>query len=334
MGEKNMFTVSAVIPTYNGTSYLADAVKSVLAQTYQLHEIIVVDDGSKEDIESILVPFFPKVKYVRQDNAGPAAARNHGISLAKGDLIALLDDDDLWHPTKTAMQVKHLTENPKCALVYSYPELIDENGSVIPNEAPAQFPSGSVYLEFMTQNRISTPSATLIRREVFEEIGFFDENKECISCEDYDLWVRIARNYDIQFCPGTLVSYRVRNAGISRNLDRHLSARMYVLGKLSSQHDKEQKLTDREFKAALDSNLYQTLRRFAYNYYYMMDEKLKARKLIMASLRKNPFCLRDIIYCVLFSFPDPLFRFLRTSKQRLSAVISSAFKKGLSAKNL
>lgn len=314
-----MFTVSAVIPTYNGTRYLAEAVHSVMAQTYEVLEIIVVDDGSQEDIEKILSPFFPKVNYVRQENAGPAAARNHGISIAKGDLIAFLDDDDVWHPTKIAVQVSRLIENPRCALVYSYAELIDENGRVIPNEAPVptEFPCGSVYLEFLRKNRINTPSVTLVRREVFEEIGLFDENKECISCEDYDLWLRIASNYEVLFCPETIASYRIRNSGISQNLDKHLSAHFYVFNKLVSQHNQVPKLSDREFHRAFNSNVYQTLRRFAYNYYHKLEERTKAKSLILAALWKYPFCLKDILYFVVFSMPDSLFRVLRKSKRRL-----------------
>jgi glycosyltransferase involved in cell wall biosynthesis len=314
-----MVTVSAVIPTYNGTAYLAEAVKSALAQTYELLEIIVVDDGSLEDIENLLSPFFPKVTYVRQENAGPAAARNHGISLAKGDLIALLDDDDTWHPTKIAEQMKRLIENPKCGLVYSYPELIDEQGRVIPNEAPAKFPSGSVYLEFLTGNRITTPSATLVRRNVFEESGLFDENKECISCEDYDLWLRIAKKHEVLFCPGTLVSYRVRDSGISKNIDRHLNARLFVLSKVVSQHIAAPQLTDREFYPAYDTNLYNTLRHFAYQYYYKFEDRSKAKDLMLTTLRRYPCCLKDLLYFIVFSLPDSIFQLLRQTKQRLSS---------------
>ena len=135
-----MFSVSAVIPTYNGTRYLAEAVKSAMAQTYELLETSSSTMALRPTLK-VSWPLFSKVKHVRQENAGPAAARNHGISIAKGDFIALLDDDDVWHPTKTALQVKRLIDNPRSALVYSYPELIDEYGIVIPNEAPDAFPA-------------------------------------------------------------------------------------------------------------------------------------------------------------------------------------------------
>lgn len=318
-----MFTVSVVIPTYNGSHYLAEAVRSVLAQSYGILEIIVVDDGSQDDIEKILAPFFPKVTYVRQENAGPAAARNLGISLAKGNFVAFLDDDDIWHPTKTAEQVKLLIENPKCALVYSNPEWIDEAGRVIPYRGPMEFPGGEVYVRFLTRNWIGTTSGALVRREVFDEIGLFDENMECFCGEDYDLWVRIARDYEVIFCPGNLLSYRVRSSGISKNLDKALTGDLYVLDKFISQHLKEPKLTDNEFYKAIDTNRHQTLRRFAYSYYYMSEDRTKARRLLSASLQINPYSLKDISYLVALYMPTPLFQALRKTKQRVSATVTS-----------
>ena len=316
-----MISVSAVIPTYNGTRYLLDAVQSAMAQTYELLEIIVVDDGSPEGIETLLSPFFPKVRYVRQENAGPAAARNLGISVAKGDLIAFLDDDDLWHPQKTAEQVRRMMENPGCALVYSYQELIDEEGRVIPNEAPAGFPSGSVYRDFLKRNRIGTASVAMVRREALEVVGLFDENREYLCGEDYDLWLRIARNYEVIFCPGNLACYRVRNAGISQNLDNALKGDLYVLRKAVFLHEKDPKLPDAEFYAAVDAYMHHTTRKFAYLNYYMRNERTEARRLLMTALRLRPCNLKDLCYLVVFSMPDFLFRFLRRTKQRLSAAV-------------
>jgi len=315
-----MLTVSAVIATYNGTRYLTQAVESALAQTYELLEIIVVDDGSAEDIRAIVAPYAPKVKYVRQENGGPAAARNHGIRIAQGDVIALLDDDDLWHPSKTAEQVRLLQAHPECALVYSYPQLVDEEGSLIPNREPDEFPSGSVYLDFLKKNRINSPSGTLIRRDVFDRIGYFDENRECISCEDYDLWLRIACDCEIRFSEGFLFCYRVRDTGISQNLDKHLKANFYVFNKVIYQHIKEARLSDQEFCSAFNSNIHNTLKRFAYKYYFMATNRSKAKSLMLEALQKYPFCLKDIIYFCIFSMPDSLFDTLRKFKQKMSAM--------------
>lgn len=334
-----MLTVSAVIPTYNGTRYLVEAVQSALAQTYGLLEIIVVDDGSGDDIEKLLLPFPDKVVYMRQENAGPAAARNKGVSLARGDVIAFLDDDDLWRPGKTAAQIRYLEENPECALVYSYPELIDEKGALIPNQPPARFPSGSVYLDFVKRNRISTPSATLVRKQVFYEAGFFDENREYICGEDYDLWLRIAEKYRVAFCPGTLVSYRIRGGGISRQLGNALKGDCYLLRKLFVRNAKRSEAADAGFYHAFDWNLYHTYRRYAFLYHYTLDDRREAASLLLAALhrhkfyktckemalpgglsllftRRRPYHLADLFYLALFCMPQPLFNFLRQVKRK------------------
>lgn len=322
----HMLSVSAVIATYNGTRYLVEAVESALRQTYPLLEIIVVDDGSSQDIRSLVAPFEPLVRYVRRENGGPAAARNHGIRMARGDLIALLDDDDLWRPSKTADQVAIMEEHPDCALVYGYPELIDDAGERITNEPPNEFPSGQVYLQFLTTNRINSPSGTLIRREVFEQVGYFDEHRDCVSCEDYDLWLRIANCHEVRFSPGILFSYRVRDSGISRNLDRHLKANFYVFNKLICQHIKEARLSDREFCRAFNFNLHQTLKRFAYGYYFTLANREKAKSLMLEALQKRPCTPRDLLYFLIFAMPDWLFEPLRRAKQRLAAVQTAGAK--------
>jgi glycosyltransferase involved in cell wall biosynthesis len=348
-----MLRVSAVIPTYNGVRYLAEAVRSAMAQTCELLEIIVVDDGSREEIEKILSPFYPRVRYVRQDNAGPAAARNRGIALAQGDVIAFLDDDDIWHPEKTARQMRVLLDNPHCALVYSFRRLIDEDGNSLADSAPPHFPSGSVYREFLSSNRIATPSATLVRKRVVEEVGGFDENREYLCGEDYDLWLRIARDHGVMFCPGELVSYRVRAAGISRDLENALKGDFYVFKKEISRHARDPKLTDREFYGGLDDNRYHTLRRFAFLHYYERDNRVRARELMLSALGKTawyprfgdaavrnglattfmgrcPYRLGDILFATILALPDALFHPLRNAKRHLAAAVTAAvaMKKG------
>jgi len=340
-----MFTVSVVIPTYNGSRYLADAVRSVLAQSYGILEIIVVDDGSLEDIQKILTPFSPRVTYVRQDNAGPAAARNRGIRVAKGDLVAFLDDDDVWHCGKTEAQINYFLANPSCGMVYSYPRLIDMSGVEIPNEIPAELPAGNIYSQLLRGNRITSPSAIIVKRDVFQKVGLFDENRECISCEDYDLFLRIAKCYRVDYCPGNYFSYRIRDAGISHNLDRHLNSHMYLFKKLISQHSSVPMLDDREFYSSLDYNVYRTLTKFAYQYHHQCEDRNKARELMsmalfrqryfymhlglakascatLALLRRYPYRLKDIVFYLLFSLSDSIFQTLRTAKRQIATGVS------------
>jgi len=337
-----MLTVSVVIPTYNGSRYLADAIRSVLAQSYRIQEIIVVDDGSHENIQKIVQPFLPNVTYLRQDNAGPAAARNRGISVATGDLIAFLDDDDLWHSGKTEVQIQYFHKNSNCGLVYSYPQLIDMYGVIIPHKTPQVLPSGDIYRKLLKGNRITSPSAIIVRRDVFQKIGLFDENRDCISCEDYDLFVRIAKEYQVECCPGNHFSYRIRDAGISHNPDRHLNAHLYLFKKLISLHLNAPTLSDREFYSSLDYNIYRTLTKFAYQYHHQCEDRNRARELMalalfrqrhyyaplglatascsaLALVRRYPYRLKDVLFYLLFSLSDSLFQTLRTAKRQIAA---------------
>lgn len=111
--------VSVIIPSYNAARYAAEAVASVLAQTYPRREIIFINDGSTDDTEEMLAPYLGKIRYVRQSNQGLSATRNRAIALARGELLAFLDADDVWRPEKLARQVYCLTENPRIGLVHT-----------------------------------------------------------------------------------------------------------------------------------------------------------------------------------------------------------------------
>jgi glycosyltransferase involved in cell wall biosynthesis len=313
-----MSSVSVIIPTYNGGEHLLDAVNSVLQQTYAPLEIIVVDDGSQEDILRILSPVSQRIMYIRQDNAGPAAARNSGIRAARGEFIAFLDDDDLWHPTKIEAQMRGMSQDPYCGLVYSFPLRIDENGSIIPIQLPETCPSGYVYYDFLRYNRIHTPSVTLLRATVFDKVGMFDESNECISCEDYDLWLRIAQKYKLIFCSDARIYYRQTASGISNNNYNHLRAYLYVYNKIVEQFISCGMPDDRSFIDAIGENVCNTYRRFAYKVYYENNDRIIARHLLAAVLRKDPCDLKSIVYLILFSLPEAWFEYARNLKRVLS----------------
>ena len=311
-----MSSVSVVIPTYNGGQYLLDAVNSVLRQTYAPLEIIVVDDGSQEDILRILSPVSQRITYIRQDNAGPAAARNRGIRAARGEFIAFLDDDDLWHPKKIEAQMQRMSQDPDCGLVYSYPIFIDENGSILSNQPPKKCPSGYVYYDFLRYNRINTTSVTLLRTSVFENVGFFDEN--LYVCEDYDLWLRIAKDYKVIFCSEARTYYRQSASGISKNNYNHLNGSLYVMNKIMEQFINGCQHNDDNFINAINDNLRMTYRVFAYKVYYENDDRGSAKRLLAAALRKGPRSFEDIVYLILFSLPRTWFEYARNVKRSIS----------------
>jgi glycosyltransferase involved in cell wall biosynthesis len=310
-----MSSVSVIIPTYNGGEYILDAVNSVLQQTYAPLEIIVVDDGSQEDILRILSPVSHRIRFIRQDNAGPGAARNTGVRAARGEFIAFIDDDDLWHPTKMEAQMRRMNQDPDCGLVYSFPVFMDENGSLMPTVLP-HCPSGYIYHDLVRYNRIHTTSAVLVKTSVFEKVGFFDESIGV--CEDYDLWLRIAKDYRVLFCSDACVYYRQSASGVSKHNYKHLLGHLYVVNKIIEQFIDGEVHNDKVFVDAIGENLYDAYRRFIYKVYYENGDRIIARHLMTAALRKGPWNLKDIVYLILFSLPEAWFEYARNLKRVLS----------------
>ncbi len=309
--------VSVIIPTYNGTRYLAETVKSAINQTYSETEIIVVDDGSEEDIFRVLEPYSEYIKLFRIRNSGPAAARNFGIRNSKGKYIALLDHDDLWAPNNLEVCVSIMELHPNCGLVYSYPELIDENGTVIPNERPSYFPSGWVFKDFLLRNRITTFSCTLIRRKVFEEIGYLDESRKVMTCDDYNLWLRISLNYHVLFSEAVTVSYRIHPGNLAKNLNQNLSAHLVVFDRIIREALRKQVLNISEANEIVREHLLDRFRYFAFRYYYELGDYREARKLFARILLLRHINVETLVYYFLCLLPSWLRGSLKSLKKNL-----------------
>jgi glycosyltransferase involved in cell wall biosynthesis len=199
--------VSVIIPAYNASQYLADAIRSVLSQSFRDFEIIVVDDGSSDNTEQVAAEFFPDVKYYRQSNAGPAIARNTGIRKAKGEWIAFLDSDDWWDETHLEQLLLRCGQVPEADMIYGSRCSVDAWGRVLeePSEQSA-YPEGWIFRDLLAGNYISTPSV-MVKRTVLEILNGFGEDPVFRNCEDYDLWLRISAQFRIASIPG-LVFYR------------------------------------------------------------------------------------------------------------------------------
>jgi len=209
--------VSVVIPTFNSSKYLKEAVESVLSQTYPHLELIVVDDGSTDETREALVPFFSdhRVRYFYQENKGGAAARNLGIREARGEFIAFLDHDDVWLPEKIEKQLA-LFQNEKVGLVYSGSERFGQPRTELrfrPSTRPLSdyFRRGHIYRNLLSANFIPT-SSVVIRRSVLDRTGPFLEQigpSRLWYCDDYELWLRIAKICEIDFINPNLVRHRI-----------------------------------------------------------------------------------------------------------------------------
>jgi len=189
---KNDF-ITVVIPTYNRVTFLKDAIDSVLAQTFLDFELIVVDDGSTDDTPKLLSSYNNKVRVITQTNQGPSAARNRGIETAKGEWIAFLDSDDVWKPDKLKKQVQFITDNPDTKICQTE-EVWIRNGKRVNPRKKHEMHSGWIYEKCLPLCIVS-PSSVMIRQDVFEKVGLFDETMP--ACEDYDLWLRIAPHYPV-----------------------------------------------------------------------------------------------------------------------------------------
>jgi glycosyltransferase involved in cell wall biosynthesis len=173
----------------------------VLTQSRQAEEIIVVDDGSEDKTEVLLKEQYPTVRVISQANAGVSAARNRGIEAATGDWIALLDSDDEWRPQKLARQSALLSDTPEAALCHSDESWI-RNGKHLNQMKKHKKSGGYIYSSCLPLCAIS-PSAALIRKTIFDEVGLFDESLP--ACEDYDMWLRICARHPVAFVSEPLV---------------------------------------------------------------------------------------------------------------------------------
>jgi glycosyltransferase involved in cell wall biosynthesis len=205
-----MSLISVIIPTYNRAAVLPRAIDSVLAQKGVDFELIIVDDGSTDNARGTFTgerrtlalsvpryPFpeilFPVPRVFRQENRGPAAARNAGIGHAKGDWIAFLDSDDEWKPGKLKAQLEFFLKNPDY-LICQTEEIWIRNGTRV-NPMKKHQKSGGWIFEKCLPLCVVSPSAVMMHRKLFDEVGLFDESLP--ACEDYDLWLRIAAKHPI-----------------------------------------------------------------------------------------------------------------------------------------
>lgn len=222
-----MTRVSVVIPAYNAAETLPDTLSSVMAQSWPHFEVIVVDDGSSDHTDEIIADFAirdPRIKAVRQDNAGVAAARNHGLRVAKGDLIAPLDADDLWHPEKLARQVERIERaGPGAGMTYCWSSDIDKLGVIVHHRIALDRWEGDVFAPLVYANFVGNGSVPLIRKELLQAIGGWDpalREADAQGCEDWQLYLRIACRSDVVLVPGFLVGYRQGSQAMSRNIQR------------------------------------------------------------------------------------------------------------------
>jgi glycosyltransferase involved in cell wall biosynthesis len=218
--------VSVVIPCFNHGRFLREAVASVLAQRHASYEIVVVDDGSTDDTAQVAAAF-PQVRYVRQENQGLAAARNTGVRASHGPYLVFLDADDRLLPAALDAGVRLLEASPECAFVSGHFHYVEHDGALRAAYAQETIPADT-YLAFLRGNYVGMHATVMYRRSALEAAGGFDVSLP--ACEDYDLYLRLARRHPALRHDTVVAEYRQHDRNMSRDLELMLKTVLRVLG--------------------------------------------------------------------------------------------------------
>ena len=208
--------VSVIIPAYDVTEFIGEALDSVLAQTFADYEIIVVNDGSPdtEELERALAPYMSRIVYINQENRGVSAARNKGITAARGSLLAFLDADDTWLPNYLDVQVARIQADPTIDVLYPNVMMFggrSETGEEFMVICPS---SGEVTFERLLSQECNVSNCSIARRDTLVRAGLFDESLR--SVEDFDLWLRVIKKGGrIAYHRDVLARYRRRSGSLT-----------------------------------------------------------------------------------------------------------------------
>lgn len=317
--------ISVVIPTYNCARYLAGAIESVLSQTYPAGEILVVDDGSTDDTEAVMAAYLPHVHYISQANAGPSAARNHGIREASGEVVGFLDADDTWHPHTLSRVVQCFDANPSVALVTADKEVIDCVGAVKDASWWSRHglaetlygfgcrPIPQAFALLLQTNFVNT-SLAFVRRSALERSGLFDETIR--FGEDWELWLRIVARDSVACIPEVLGQYRVHDANVTRATEAMLQDLVRVTKKIAQWGEADIRRTGRKPEELIADALCNL------GYWYFSNGKHSlARGFLLESLSRH-LTKRALKYVACCLLPSPLLNSLqrRSKRARLQSV--------------
>jgi glycosyltransferase involved in cell wall biosynthesis len=251
--------ISVVIPAYNSANYIGETIESVRGQTFGDYEIILVNDGSPDtpQLERAIAPYLDHIRYIKQENRGPSAARNVGILEARGKYVAFLDSDDLWLPCHLEAQLRLLEKDPSLSLVYADGILTIEGAPVrrcfqnSPQAGPVTFES------LVGENCSVVTSAVVAARQALLHAGLFDERFH--RCEDFDFWARIAHcGFRIDYSREIQIVHCVAPDGLSsdaESMKRSLVAVYQKLMRLPLTHTQKQLLSGKEASAQADLQL-------------------------------------------------------------------------------
>ena len=256
-----------------------------------------MDDGSTDNTKEVLYPFIQRIKYIRlEQNKGLPMARNIGISSAQGKYIAFIDADDLWLPEKLQTDIEYFETHPEVSMVYSKHINMDEKGNDLNGNTKRQLPSGNIFTQLFSEQNFIITSSVVVRKEIFETTGLFDE--QLFNCQDWDMWLRIAFHFQVAGIGKPLVKYRHNPHSLSKNRNNVLKYQKMVIDKIYNKFkDKENGIHEKLYKKRLASHYAKAGR-----YYLRIGNKNRANENFGLSLKNAPFNFRSLRYylCTFF----------------------------------
>ncbi len=307
--------VTVVIPAYNAARWIGETLDSVLAQSFPRDEpdleVIVVDDGSTDETSELVRAYGSRVRYLRKENGGAAAARNAGILAARGSYIAFVDADDLWMPEKLQMQMDLFSEHPD--LVWAYCDAVvfdDQSGRDLYRAgATAKLHVGDILRPLLLGCFIPSPTP-IIRREVFETVGYFDESPLMRIGEDWNMWLRIAAKYPVGLVDQPLARLRVHSASTTAQMDLRYALQSKLLVVESAIARDPARLSDLRNRAV--AKLYVGMG----EYLVQRGDRIGAREMFGRAIRHYPYEARTIVYWATTLLPEMLLNRLIAMRRR------------------
>lgn len=266
---------SVVVPAYNAAGFIVKTLECLNAQKFNDFEALIINDGSTDNTQEVISAYIGAhpnlhLRLINQQNAGIAGARNRGIKESAGRYVAFLDHDDVWYPEKLSKCYEAFSKFTEIRVVCHNEVLRDAAGKIERYLTYGPYVE-DMFRKLLYQGSCLSTSATVIRRDMFPEVGLFRENDEFSTVEDYDLWLRIARKNKIYFIPDILGEYVINNENASLNFEKHYNNQLQVL---------KTNFREEENKKVLDYFL--MLARIIRVYLILTKESLRQRKTAIA----------------------------------------------------
>ena len=300
--------VSMIIPAHNMACYTVETIESVLNQTFEDYETIVVDDGSTDNTKELLRPYIKnrQILYIYKANGGAASARNAGFKISKGRYVAFLDCDDLWLPRKLETSVDFLDNHSETGFVYNRAMNIDKEGNNL-QLSKGRCYSGMISEKLVLRNFIMN-SSPVARRECFKKVGLFDE--KLFYPADWDMWLRISECFPVEYIDVPLTKYRVGDLSyFEKNIEKAKSETFMVLEKAFQRRPE----LSRNIWSKVASDVYFTSAKA----YAKRLELRKAKKEILISLKMSPYSYKPYLFALMLFLGKKVIRRLFLLKSYL-----------------